>query len=302
MFGAPNEDGALFAFVNSRKDVQQNYRYIVEIKDCWGDDLKGYSCQLFGVDLEESGDPDSYPYWRIILPDPKKANTIVHLLRYRICFEPQTANYPLYLEVRFLASGGFSKFDISIRGFNYYNSHEESWLADRAKFESDITRRRELVGELCKLAKGRIRAIAQIDRARELMFMAETLALRSPSKNRGPRRKRTYLQTDEELKDFSRTVDELRSVWGKIKKWFVKEEYDGGSVKAIQTLDWFQELSNQHGEIPESVLKLVMARRDLKGRKNWPYAFALEHARIIFKIKPLGFDRLDEVYKDAKKT
>jgi hypothetical protein len=118
----------------------------------------------------------------------------------------------------------------------------------------------------------------------------------------GANNKRKYLEAEDDLKAFALKVDELRPHWQKIKDWFGEQDYDGGCVKAIQGLDWFQTLCVQWRGVPESVLRLMLERREEQDRrKTWPYAFALEHARILFSVKPLGYDRLDELYKEGKK-
>jgi hypothetical protein len=120
-------------------------------------------------------------------------------------------------------------------------------------------------------------------------------------KRGGKRWQRDYLATENELRAFVNRVEELKPAWRMIKKWFRENEYEPSFIKDIQNQNRFKELTRNWERIPTDVLKLVFNRKDSKGRKNWPIAFALEHARIEFRIKSKGFDALYTAYKEGRK-
>ncbi|MEK6324711.1 MAG: hypothetical protein AABN33_23970 [Acidobacteriota bacterium] len=105
-----DDDDGVLALLKVHNDVRKKNRRTVVYRDCWkeGDaGFEGYVCEFFGIEIGESKDADSYPYWRLTVKD--KPSLIVPILRQRICYEPQITECPIYLEII------FQGFDYEIR-------------------------------------------------------------------------------------------------------------------------------------------------------------------------------------------
>jgi hypothetical protein len=109
-----NDDGVL-ALLKAADDVRKKNRRTIVYRNCWeqgGAGFEDYVCEFFGIEIGESKDPDSYPYWHLKVED--KPNLIVPILRQRICYEPQMTECPIYLEIIFQ---GFDR-DIRLCGLD----------------------------------------------------------------------------------------------------------------------------------------------------------------------------------------
>lgn len=110
-----DDDKALMSLLRVADDIQKKKRLTVVYRNCWEHldaDHQNYISELFGIEIGESKDPDSYPYWRLT----KKAspNLIIPIIRHRICYEPQMKEYPIYLEIVYT---GFHR-EINMHGFD----------------------------------------------------------------------------------------------------------------------------------------------------------------------------------------
>jgi hypothetical protein len=105
-----DDDGGVLALLKVPDDVRKKDRRTVVYKDCWKQDGVGfedYVCEFFGIEIGDSKDPESYPFWHLTIED--KPNLIIPILRQRVCYEPQITECPIYLEIV------FQKFDYEIR-------------------------------------------------------------------------------------------------------------------------------------------------------------------------------------------
>ncbi|HKS41840.1 MAG TPA: hypothetical protein VJX74_14590 [Blastocatellia bacterium] len=93
-----NDDGALFTYLRLPDELKSKPRFSVTYNNVWNEPgVDGYISELFGIELGESKDPDSYPYYR--LNRKEKPNVIIPVLRQRICYGPQIKDCPIFLEV-----------------------------------------------------------------------------------------------------------------------------------------------------------------------------------------------------------
>lgn len=100
-----DDDDAVLALLKVDDDLRKMNRRTVVYKDCWkqnGAGFEDYVCEFFGIEIGESKDPESYPYWHLTVKD--KPNLIIPILRQRICYEPQMTKCPIYLEIVFQQS------------------------------------------------------------------------------------------------------------------------------------------------------------------------------------------------------
>lgn len=85
-------------------------------KDYWlnnGEEWRGFACEIFCLEIGEREPPISYPYARFAFDEAP--NLILHICRWRMCYEPQQVDVPLYLEIHWLSN--FSK-DVLIQGLD----------------------------------------------------------------------------------------------------------------------------------------------------------------------------------------
>ena len=106
-------NNALFTLLkNLPKEYAKKKRRTQIVKDCWkefGNEWLGYSCELFGVEIDHRDDPNTFPEWRMIVKS--EPNLVIAALRMRVCYEPQIVWKPLYLEMLYL---GKARYFISI--------------------------------------------------------------------------------------------------------------------------------------------------------------------------------------------
>lgn len=109
-----DDDKALTALLRLPEDTQKKRRLTVVYKNCWEhlEDRQGYIAEVFCIEMGESKDPDSYPYWRVA--QAARPNMMLPILRERICYEPQIKDCPIYLEV---ATSGFNR-DLTMHGLD----------------------------------------------------------------------------------------------------------------------------------------------------------------------------------------
>lgn|GEM_PF-4292092 len=98
-------------------------------------------------------------------------------------------------------------------------------------------------------------------------------------------------------------TQELQPLWEFITRFFETLDYEAGCVTMIKAHSKFKELSGVcSGEVPESLLKRVFQRKSQRGKKYWPLAFALLHARLELGIKSeYSYATLYTYYRRGKK-
>jgi hypothetical protein len=59
------DDGALLTLLRIRDELRESPRWVVTFNNCWEDDNPDYVIEWFGIEVGETEDIESYPYYRL---------------------------------------------------------------------------------------------------------------------------------------------------------------------------------------------------------------------------------------------
>jgi hypothetical protein len=251
------DDEALLELLQVPEDARKKKRLTVAYRNCWGNldaDHQNYTCELFGIEMGESENPDSYPYWR--LTQKATPNMIIPILRDRICYEPKIKECPIYLEVVY---SGFKR-EITMHGLDSvedliasdlkYLLRARNWLCDKDDKDDPV-----LWGTVRKQRGGDQRAKWKKD-----------------------------LWSDDFLKKYASYVKKLANDWEWIKSTYQSYIPDSTAwLDDIFTMPMFKSMLQVYPKLTRDLL-LRIADESLSARDREPIGLACMHAAYEMNI------------------